>query len=216
MAPPRSLAWRFVEWSWPAVVLLPLFGVWGCGRPPEPEPTVDAASPPEGPPPPVPATPPLSPGDRLPPLTAAGWVNGPPPSLGAPGVRLLLVDLWGHWCPYCRFGAPELVRLHQKFAGRQVAFVSLTDMGRRPVTAFVEQFAVPWPSGYGAPAETVVALGAGSGMSTPGYGVAPTVYLVGTDGRVRWTDNQGRFHHAASEAWGRELEAAIEAALAAP
>src|SRR5262245_28918532 len=47
------------------------------------------------------ATPPLKIGDPLPPLSAAGWLNGEPPAPNAPGVRLLVVDAWGSWCPHC-------------------------------------------------------------------------------------------------------------------
>ena len=165
---------------------------------------------------PFPTVEPLAPGAQLPPLAAEGWINGPPPSPSRPGVRLFLLDVWADWCPYCRSGAPELTRLYEKFAGRGVAFVSLTDMPRQTAAAFVEQFAVLWPNGYGISAEAVVALGAKSGLQTPEYKVAPIVYLVGPDGRIRWTDRRARYRHTEAEPWGRELDAAIEAALASP
>lgn len=199
-----------------AVTLVLTFGLMaggaGCGPAADPAPEPGPADPPPVPAPqPIPASPPLKVGDVLPPLVAAGWVNGPPPE---PGRGLLLVDLWAHWCPYCRTGAPGLVHLHRKYAGRGVAFVSLTNMTRESVEAFVKQFSIPWPNGYGATPETVTALGAGSGMAMGAYGVAPTVYLVDPDGRVRWTDDRGRYTHRDIARWGKEMEAAIEAALA--
>lgn len=197
-----------------AVLAALLVGVAGCGPRPDSEPAPTGSPAPALLP--VPASEPLAPGAALLPLAAAGWLNGPPPQPGGPGVRLLLVDLWAHWCPFCRGGVPELVRLHREFAPRGVAFVSLTNMGQESVAGFVGQFAVPWPNGYGAEPEAIRALGAGTGNPMPAYGVAPTVYLVGPDGRVRWTDRRGRYRHTETAAWGRELQAAIEAGLAGP
>lgn len=40
---------------------------------------------------------PLSAGTAAPDLRAAGWLNGPPPRPGAPGQRLMLLDIWASW-----------------------------------------------------------------------------------------------------------------------
>jgi thiol-disulfide isomerase/thioredoxin len=164
-----------------------------------------------------PATPPLKPGDPLPPLEAAGWLNGPPPAPGSPGVRLLVVDVWGIWCPNCALSAPGLERVYEKYSPQGVAFVSITNSEQAVVEGYVKRHAVPWPSGYGASSGTIAALGAASGMPGPvEYELAPTLYLVGPDGRVRWADGRGRFRHVEPQAWERDLDAAIAAALAAP
>jgi thiol-disulfide isomerase/thioredoxin len=172
---------------------------------------------PAEPDPPMPAfvraTPALKAGDTLPALDAEGWLNGTPPAPSAPGVRLLVVDVWAHWCPFCRQGAPGLADLYKKHAGHGVRFVSLTNMHRNPVARFVEEFGLVWPNGYGATPETIAALGAGSGLGMPGYGVAPTLYLVGPDGKIVWSDEQARFHHAESAQWRRDVERAIDTAL---
>ncbi len=189
-----------------AAVLAPLAG---CGPADEAAPTGAASVLP-----PAPAGKPLAVGDKLPLLSAEGWVNGPPAALDAPGVRLTVVDLWGAWCPYCRMSAPELVKLHQKYAARGVAFVSLTNGPRGSAEALVAEFSLPWPNGYGAPRAALPALGVTSGMLMPGYEIAPTVYLVGPDGRVKWADSQGRYQHTQPAAWGRQLDDAIAAALA--
>ena len=62
-------------------------------------------------------------------------------------------------------------------------------------------------------ADTIAALGAGSGVELPGYGVAPTLYLVSPAGKIVWSDEQARFHHAESAQWRQEIERAIETAL---
>lgn len=155
----------------------------------------------------------LSAGKLLPPLMVEGWLNGPPFLPPESKVRLVVVDVWAQWCPYCRMSAPELVRVFHKYGARGVSFVSLTSMPRDMVEAFVKEFALPWPNGYGAHPATVAALGVTSGMMMAEYQIAPTVYLVGPDGRVRWCDSQGRVRHTAPQEWGKQLDDAIDAAL---
>ena len=182
----------------------------GCGRPQEHSPA------PEQQPPIRQKTASLKPGDLLPAIPAEGWIKGPPPDPKSPGVRLLVVDVWAAWCPFCRQAAPGLIRIHRKYAERWVSFLSVTSMGREPAEAFANQFQIPWPSGYGLSGDSIVALGAGSDMAAPGYEVAPVLYLVGTDGRILWADQQGRFLHKTPEVWERELDEAIAASLPAP
>src|SRR6516162_9638388 len=101
--------WRGARWSVPAVAGL-LIVAGACDRPGESPPPADSVTDPVPAIPAfVPATPALKAGDKLPALAAEGWVNGTPPSPSAPGVRLLVVDVWAPWCPLCRQGAPELV-----------------------------------------------------------------------------------------------------------
>lgn len=165
---------------------------------------------------PGPTSNPLGPGELFPALSAEGWLNGTPRPLDSPGVRLTVVDVWANWCPFCRQSAPGLVRVHQKFAARGVAFVSLTNMPRLAAERFVNDFSVPWPNGYGVSGDDLASLRAESGQVIRGYEVAPIVYVVGPDGRVRWSDRQGRFRHTDPKVWEGQLDSAIEAALANP
>jgi thiol-disulfide isomerase/thioredoxin len=160
------------------------------------------------------ATPQLKVGDPLPPLQADGWLNGSPVAPNAPGVRLLVVDAWGPWCPFCAKSAPDLLRVYEKYAGQGVAFVSLTASDHELVEHHVRKFSVPWPNGYGVTPEMVAALGVGSGMPGPiDYEVAPTLYLVSTDGLVRWVDGRGRARHMNPQEWAKGVDAAIADAL---
>ena len=161
------------------------------------------------------ATPALKVGDPLPPLRAEGWVNGPPPAPNSPGVRLLVVDAWGEWCPLCEMSTAGLLRVYQKYSGQGVAFVSLTSAAEDTVEIYVRRHSVPWPNGYGVTAETAAALGAGSGLPGPiDYEVAPTLYLVGPDGRIRWVDGRGRARHQDPREWENAVDAAIAETLA--
>jgi thiol-disulfide isomerase/thioredoxin len=153
----------------------------------------------------------------MPALQAEGWVNGAPPAPGAPGVRLLVVDAWAIWCPYCDGCAPGLVRLYEKYSAQGVAFASITNHEREVVENFVRRFAIRWPHGFGTTTDHVVALGVGSGMPGPiEYEIAPTLYLVGADGRVRWIDGRGRQRHQEPKEWEQAVSAAIAEALGEP
>ena len=180
----------------------------GCGR----APTVADVSTPYTP---VSSAVALDVGDPFPVLRPEGWLNGPPPPTGDAGVKLVVMDVWAHWCPLCREGAPSLIRLHKKYAGRGVVFVSVTNMKEEYTKAFVDEFSIPWPSGYSLPTATLPELGASSGISMEGYAVAPVVYLLGPDGKIRWTDRQARLRHVKVEDWERDLDAVIGSALAA-
>ncbi|MFO0799065.1 MAG: TlpA disulfide reductase family protein [Gemmataceae bacterium] len=164
---------------------------------------------------PVPPTPQLKVGDVLPPLEVKGWINGPPPAVGAPGQKLLLVDAWAHWCPFCKSSAPRLVRLHEKYSPRGVQFVGVTNMPDDMVGQYVAQAHIPWANGYLLSTDTIIRLGIGSGMRGAGYQVAPTIYLVGPDGVVRWTDQRMRMNHTPPSDWDKIVDAAIAAQLEA-
>jgi hypothetical protein len=75
--------------------------------------------------------------------------------------------------------------------------VSLTHASRQQVESFVGQFAVPWPCGYGASEYT------------------PTLYVIGPDGHILWSDEEARpRHRQAGAALVQELEAELERNLA--
>src|SRR5260221_4743163 len=152
-----------MPWPGAVIALWSLLLASGCGRNQEP---ISASTVPDRTS--LPKTGALNVGDPLPPLRAAGWINGPAPALDAPGMRLQVVDVWAAWCPFCRLTAPGLVRLHRKYADRGVAFLSITSMGREAAEAFGRQFQVPWPSGYGLPEAGAVPLAASSRMTTTG------------------------------------------------
>lgn len=194
------------------VILVPL-AACGCGAsaPSTPRPP-DAVL---GPVAPKPASRPLAVGDPFPKLEAEGWINGPAPD--PISARVLVVDLWSQWCPYCARSAPGLSELHAKFAPKGVAFVGLSNMNKASAEDFVRTNALKWPNGYGARSEHIAALGARSGMPGPAeYELAPTLYLVSPAGRVVWFDDRGRYAHQDPTAWARKVEAAIERALADP
>lgn len=178
--------------------------------PAAPVPPADGGPPPPG----TYSSLPLPVGTPVPAFEADGWVNGPPPQPGTPGPRLVVLDIWAHWCPACRETAPALVEAYRTFGGRGVVFVSLTNVDRDGVDVFAEQFGIPWPCGYGATLRYLSRLGAYR-PDLPVYEVSPTLYLIGPDGKVLWHDDQARPRHLKdSKTLTRDLTAEIERILA--
>jgi peroxiredoxin len=156
---------------------------------------------------------PLARGEAVPELACAGWLNGDPKPFASDGPKVHVLDVWAAWCPYCGATAPGLVRLHAKYRDRGVQFISVTDQPKATAEAFVRAHAIPWPSGYGLPADAVAKLGTVNNVMMPGHLVAPTFFVVGPDGKVRGSADQGRWHHAAPDDAVAKLDRAIEEAL---
>jgi len=88
------------------------------------------------------------------------------------------------------------VQTHQKYAEKNISFVSLTTDGKDNVAAFAKEFAIPWACGYQADVNMIAELGAfNEGMVTPGYEAKPTLYLVASTGEVLWCDQHQRMNH---------------------
>lgn len=73
------------------------------------------------------------------------------------------------------------MKAFEKFKDKGVVFLSLTDEGadkKAETEKFLKQHKMTWPTGYGS-------------QVTEDYGVQgyPTVFVVGTDGKVVWNDN---------------------------
>jgi thiol-disulfide isomerase/thioredoxin len=158
---------------------------------------------------------PLLIGAKVPAYTPEGWVIGPPKPYDAPGVKLTVLDIWSRWCPYCEMSAPGLYDVSIKYKDRGVQFVSLTSMPMEGAKHYAEMTRIDWPNGYMVPVQDLAALGAyRTGQRQPGFALAPTFYIVGSDGRVRWTDKRARMRHVPPKQLMADLDAALAAELA--
>lgn len=143
---------------------------------------------------------PLSKGSELPPLEASGWLNEAPAADQIAG-KVLVIDVWDGLCTYCGLSRPALVQAKQRYDGRDVVFLGITSAEVEEARGYVDDAHLSWPNAYGA-GTTIDALQAN----------APTIFVVGADGRVLWNDGRARYRHEVAHL-GEQLEAAIEAAL---
>jgi hypothetical protein len=90
--------------------------------------------------------------------------------------------------------------------------VSLTAAPRDTAAQFVKTHAIPWPCMYDVPDETLTALGA-SGRAAGIRKAFPTLYVIGRDGRVAWSDQRARYQHQPVTAWATDVEQALDEAL---
>lgn len=145
---------------------------------------------------------PLAVGQAPPPLLAGSWLNGPPPTADALREHVVVIDVWDNRCTMCGEAAPAVVNAYEKYKDRGVVFIGMSMAEAEEAVAFVNDNNLSWPNGYQA-GDTVRKL----------VGAAPTLFVVGTDGRIVWHDDRARMRHDIKEL-GPRLEAAIKQALA--
>lgn len=100
--------------------------------------------------------------------------------------KVVLIDFWATWCGPCVREIPTLKRHHANFrsAGLEIVGVSFDD-DRAKLEKFIAAREIPWVQ--------VHAIGEQREQIAQKWGVTrgylPTVFLVGRDGRIRYTSN---------------------------
>lgn len=77
-------------------------------------------------------------GDPAAPLAIKKWVKGGAVKLTKG--RVYVVEFWATWCGPCRSSIPHLNELHNRFQGRDVNVIGVTQVDRRQDLADIEQF----------------------------------------------------------------------------
>ena len=104
--------------------------------------------------------------------------------------KVVLVDIFGSWCPTCHYAAPELVRLYQRYRSRGLEVVGLayevtgdTAVDGRQVRRYRDKFRITYPLLLAGTNDTEAA--AGTVPQLRGFTSFPTTLFLGRDGRVR-------------------------------
>ncbi|MFE6979028.1 TlpA family protein disulfide reductase [Streptomyces sp. NPDC057682] len=97
--------------------------------------------------------------------------------------KVVVLNVWGSWCPPCRAEAPHFVKVSKDLKARGVEFVGINtrDFNKQPAEAFEENFGVPYPSLYD-PRGTLILKGFPKGTLAPN-GIPSTVVLD-REGRI--------------------------------
>jgi thiol-disulfide isomerase/thioredoxin len=137
--------------------------------------------------------------------------------------KVLVVDVFGTWCPTCHDAAPELVRLYRRYHGRGLEIVGLayevtgdSAVDGRQLRRYREKFGIRFPLLLAGINDTEAA--AATLPQLRGFTSFPTTLFIGRDGRVRRV--HAGFYGPATGAQHakliREFEQVIEQLLAEP
>lgn len=131
--------------------------------------------------------------------------------------KVVLVEIFGSWCPTCHDAAPALGRLDRKYRGRGLAIVGLayevtgdSAVDARQVRRYRDKFGIGYPLLLAGLNDTEAA--AATLPQLRGFTSFPTTVFLGRDGRVRrvhagfYGPATGAQHDRLMEEFEREIE----------
>lgn len=116
--------------------------------------------------------------------------------------KVLVVNFWASWCPPCRAETPLFVDLQETYGEQGLQFVGIAIDDPEPVKAFVDEYAVNYPTLLGSMEAVELSRRLGNR-----FGGLPFTVVARPDGRVV-------LRHA-GEVARDQLEPLIQAQLAA-
>ena len=104
--------------------------------------------------------------------------------------KVVLVDIFGSWCPTCHYAAPELMRFYRRYRSRGLEVVGLayevtgdTTTDRRQLRRYRDKFDITFPLLLAGVNDTEAA--AATLPQLTGFTSFPTTLFLGRDGRIR-------------------------------
>jgi thiol-disulfide isomerase/thioredoxin len=120
--------------------------------------------------------------DRKKPGDVSGTtLEGEDLSLASYAGKVVVVNVWGAWCPPCRAEADDLAAAARQLAPQGVVFVGINsrDPSKDNATAFQRSYDVPYPSIYDPGGRNLLAF---HGTLTPNS--IPATVIIDAHGRV--------------------------------
>jgi thiol-disulfide isomerase/thioredoxin len=102
-------------------------------------------------------------------------------SLASYAGKVIVVNVWGAWCPPCRAEADDLAEAARRLAPEGVQFVGINtrDSSQANALSFQRRYDVPYPSIYDPGGRNLLAF---HGTLTPN--AIPSTVVIDKDGRV--------------------------------
>jgi thiol-disulfide isomerase/thioredoxin len=120
--------------------------------------------------------------DRKAPAEVSGTtIDGAQVSLQDYRGKVVVVNVWGSWCPPCRAEAPMLADAARDLADQDVVFLGIDsrDPSEAAARAFVRRFDIPYPSIYDQQGRTLLAF-----RGTLTLNSIPSTVVIDPQGRV--------------------------------
>ncbi|WP_328537347.1 TlpA family protein disulfide reductase [Streptomyces sp. NBC_00344] len=96
--------------------------------------------------------------------------------------KIVVLNVWGSWCPPCRDETPHLVKVAKALKARGVEFVGINtrDASRGPAKAFESDYDVPYPSLYDPTGKLLLRFPKGNVNPQ----TVPSTVVVDRDGKI--------------------------------
>ncbi|GAB3945191.1 TlpA disulfide reductase family protein [Kribbella albertanoniae] len=119
--------------------------------------------------------------DRKPaPVLSGDTLDGKKWTLSDQLGKVVVLNVWGSWCPPCRQEAPDFVKAAEEL-GTSVQFIGLNtrDLDPAPAKRFQQEFKVPYPSVYDPSGKALLRF---RGQISPN--AIPTTLVIDKEGKV--------------------------------
>ncbi|MGW3494307.1 TlpA family protein disulfide reductase [Streptomyces sp. NPDC001020] len=96
--------------------------------------------------------------------------------------KVVVVNVWGSWCPPCRAEAPNFVKVAKDVESKGVQFVGINtrDTSKGPALAFEKEFGVSYPSLYDPTGKLMLRFKKG----TLNPQAIPSTLIIDRDGKI--------------------------------